>query len=50
MFGSDWPVSTLAGGYAEVFEATVDILSKLMGNDVEWVLGRCAAAIYGVEV
>jgi L-fuconolactonase len=50
MFGSDWPVSTLAGGYAEVFEATVDILSKLMGDDVEWVLGRCAAAIYGVEV
>ncbi len=49
MFGSDWPVSTLAAGYAEVLEVTGDILSAVLGDDAAWVLGPCAAATYRIE-
>ena len=50
MFGSDWPVCTLAASYSEVFEATVQILSKQVGAELDWALWRCAAATYGVDV
>jgi L-fuconolactonase len=49
MFGSDWPVCTLAASYSEVFEVTVEILSNLVGDDLGSVLGRCAAVTYGLD-
>jgi L-fuconolactonase len=49
MWGSDWPVCTLAGTYSEVFETLVEILSDLVGDDLESILGGCAAATYGLE-
>ena len=46
MFGSDWPVCTLAADYVEVFEVTSAILTDLVGTGVESVLGRTAVATY----
>jgi L-fuconolactonase len=49
MWGSDWPVCTLAAGYSEVYEVTAEILADLVGDELGWVLGGCAAATYGLE-
>ena len=49
MWGSDWPVCTLAASYSEVYDATTTILSDLVGDELEWILGGCAAATYGLE-
>jgi L-fuconolactonase len=46
MFGSDWPVCLMAGTYLEVYEAAVTTLRDLLGNDLESVLGGCAARVY----
>lgn len=48
MFGSDWPVCTLAAGYVRVFEVTVEILSQLVGTDVGQVFGATANKTYGL--
>jgi L-fuconolactonase len=50
MWGSDWPVCTLAAPYSEVFETTVEILSDLVGDQLESILGGCAASTYGLEL
>ena len=50
MWGSDWPVCTLAASYSEVFETMVEILSDLVGDQLESVLGRCAASTYGLQL
>jgi len=47
---SRWPVSTLAASYSEVFETTVQILSELVAADLEWVLWRCAAGTYRLDL
>jgi L-fuconolactonase len=49
MWGSDWPVCTLAAGYSDVYEVTTKILSELVGDDLGWILGGCAPATYGLE-
>ena len=49
MWGSDWPVCTQAASYSEVYDATTTILSDLVGDELEWILGGCAAATYGLE-
>jgi L-fuconolactonase len=48
MWGSDWPVSTLAATYSEVYETAVEILSDLVGDELESILGKCAASTYGL--
>lgn len=50
MFGSDWPVCTLAADYTEVFEVTVEILSELVGDDLDLVLGECAREVYRLPI
>jgi L-fuconolactonase len=50
MLGSDWPVSTLAASYSKVLGAEVQILSDLVGADLEWALWRRAAGTYGLTV
>ncbi|ROP72150.1 amidohydrolase [Curtobacterium sp. PhB115] len=46
MFGSDWPVSTLATGYAEVVQRTAEALADLSSTDHEAVFGGTAERIY----
>jgi L-fuconolactonase len=49
MWGSDWPVCTLAAGYSDVYDVTTEILSELVGDDLGWILGGCAVDTYGLE-
>ncbi len=50
LFGSDWPVSTLAARYEEVVEIVDDFLSPLSSADKDAVFGTNAARFYGLEV
>ncbi|GAB2950163.1 amidohydrolase family protein [Nonomuraea fastidiosa] len=49
MFGSDWPVATLAGDYAKVWRETLVALSGLDEAGRAQVLGGTAARFYGME-
>jgi L-fuconolactonase len=50
LFGSDWPVATLAASYEEVAEIVDDFLSPLSPADRDAVFGANAARFYGLEV
>lgn len=50
MFGSDWPVCTLAADYRQVLEVTIDILDDLVGDDLDWILARCSAETYRLDL
>ena len=47
MFGSDWPVSELGGGYERVFAATQELLAARSAEEREAVLGGTASRVYG---
>ncbi|MEV0621574.1 amidohydrolase family protein [Nonomuraea sp. NPDC050404] len=49
MFGSDWPVATLAGDYAKVWRETRVALSGLGESDLAAVLGGTALECYRME-
>ncbi|TYB70286.1 amidohydrolase family protein [Nonomuraea sp. PA05] len=49
MFGSDWPVATLAGDYAKVWRETQVALSGLDDAERAMVLGGTAAHFYRME-
>ena len=46
MFGSDWPVAELAGGYERVWAAISLILGELPPADRDAILGGTASAFY----
>lgn len=46
MWGSDWPVVELAGGYQRWRDATLELLRDLSDVDRDAVLGGTAAAVY----
>jgi L-fuconolactonase len=46
LFGSDWPVCLLAGGYSRVVEATRTCLARLSAVERDRVFGETAVAIY----
>jgi L-fuconolactonase len=46
MFGSDWPVCTLAASYSEVLAAARECLSELAPAESEAVFSTNAARIY----
>jgi L-fuconolactonase len=48
MFGSDWPVCTLAGSYAEVFSLAVALTVRLSEAERAAVFGDTATRIYGL--
>lgn len=48
MWGSDWPVCTVAASYDEVLAVSSDLLEGILGTDVSDVLGRCAMETYGI--
>ena len=50
MFGSDWPVCTLAADYSDVFSATVDILTETAGSELASIFGGCAIETYGLDL
>ncbi len=47
MWGSDWPVVNLAGGYARWRDAALTLLADLSDPERDAVLGGTAAAFYG---
>jgi L-fuconolactonase len=46
MWGSDWPVCTLAATYSEVLQTASSVLSELIGGDLDPVLAGCATNAY----
>jgi L-fuconolactonase len=50
MWGSDWPVVDLAGGYARWREATSVLLAELSAPDRDAILGLTAARFYGLAL
>ncbi len=50
MFGSDWPVCTLAGDYATVWAETNRALEGRPRHEIDAVLGGTAARVYNITV
>ena len=48
MFGSDWPVCTLAGDYGRVLQALADALGPLGSSEQEMIFGGTAARFYNL--
>jgi L-fuconolactonase len=48
MWGSDWPVVELGGGYARWRSATMDLLARLKPADRDEILGATARRFYGL--
>jgi L-fuconolactonase len=49
MFGSDWPVCTLAASYADVATIVRDHIVRLSGHEQDAILGGTASAFYGIR-
>jgi L-fuconolactonase len=49
MFGSDWPVSILRGGYAKVWHEMQVLLSRLPADERRLVLGDTAMQVYRLD-
>jgi L-fuconolactonase len=49
MIGSDWPVCTLAGSYAEVVGVVADYIAGLSSNEREGILGGNAVRVYRLK-
>ena len=50
LWGSDWPVCTLAATYSEWMAATDSLLSGLSKSEHAAVMGENAARVYGLEI
>lgn len=48
MFGGDWPISILAGGYVRVWEELSKLFAELSPDDRSAILGGTAAEFYGI--
>lgn len=49
MYGGDWPVSMLAGGYERTWHALTTILSDLSSDERDAILGGTAARWYRID-
>ena len=49
MYGGDWPISVLAGGYTRVWGGLQPLFEGLSSNEREQVLGRTAAEFYSLD-
>jgi L-fuconolactonase len=50
MFGSDWPVCLLGGGYDTTLAAAEAVTACLSGSERDLLFGRVAADVYGLLV
>ncbi len=50
LYGSDWPVCVLAGGYPAVWRATEELLAPLAMAERDAVLGATARRVYGLAI
>jgi L-fuconolactonase len=50
MFGSDWPVCTVAAKYEQVVEIVRDWAGKLSESEREWLFGKTAVEFYNLEL
>lgn len=50
MFGSDWPVCLLRGGYGKVWRKTLAVLNGLSKSERARILGDTAIAAYGLTI
>lgn len=50
MFGSDWPVCTLAASYQDVFKLIKNYISDYSQDEQDAILGENAADIYGIPL
>ena len=50
MFGSDWPVANLRGGYGKVWRETNLALACLSRNERDLFLGGTAIAFYQLPI
>jgi L-fucono-1,5-lactonase len=48
MIGSDWPVCTLAGAYADVIAVVTDFIARLSPDEQDAILGGTAARFYAL--
>ena len=48
MFGGDWPISVLAGGYVRVWEQLSILFDELSPAERDAMLRGTAAAFYGI--
>jgi L-fuconolactonase len=46
MLGSDWPVCTLAGSYADVVRVVIDRVAGLTATEQAGILGENAVRVY----
>ncbi|MBH0110124.1 amidohydrolase family protein [Salinibacterium sp. NG22] len=49
MYGGDWPISILAGGYRRVWAGVSALLEGVDAADREAILGRTAADFYSID-
>ena len=49
MYGGDWPISVLAGGYTRVWGGLTPLFDDLADAVREWLLGRTAAEFYRID-
>jgi L-fuconolactonase len=50
MFGSDWPVANLRGGYGKVWRETNRVLARLSRHERDRILGGTAIAFYRLPI
>jgi L-fuconolactonase len=48
MYGGDWPVALIAGGYERVWNGLLPLFNSLSSADREQILGRTAAEFYKI--
>jgi len=50
LFGSDWPVCTLAATYGQVYHALVEALGPVSAAERDLIFGGTAARFYGLSL
>ena len=49
MYGGDWPISVLSGGYDRVWDGLAALFAELSNEDRERILGGTAVDFYGID-
>ena len=50
MFGSDWPVCTVAGSYERVMSVVIEYISRLSSSEKDMILGESAVRFYAIRL